>query len=1272
MRAYGVKAASRRQGGLGSAWLFAACALSAFAACMAQAAQVDPSDLDSLYNTLQAGQSSEPLRKWQTDDGFLRFLGAPPETYFATSQTAKSSTPEAVAQAFLAAHPGVFTTRSASQSYVVDRVNTSVATRSYVRLQQAYRNIPVFGGQLVVQTHGTEGVTCVLSDVLRDLSPLDEGTISITPSVGENAAQEAAIQYMIREYDGIPSDYAVETPQRVIFDPAIFDLEGAPVVAWRLAIMSSASPIASEVLLLNGATGEVVFHYPLVYEAKLRSIYDADNTYTLGTLVRSEGDPVCNIADADLAYDYLGDTYDFYYNEHNRDSLDDNGAELVATVRSCYYGCPMENAMFSSYYGRMFFGDGYVTDDVAAHELTHGVTDAESQLIYEGQSGAINEAFSDIWGEFVDLTNGKGTDTAAVRWLIGEDLPGGPIRNMKDPTEYGNPDRVGSPLYWTSSSDNYGVHSNSGIINKLCYLLTDGDTFNGQTITGLGIDRVARLFYELQTSLLPMAASFSDLYLCLGQATVNQDYTFDERLNVRAAGQAVEIAPATGDEEIAGFRAIPTTDTYGRAVVALTWTNPSSEYFRRVILVRSASGFVQNPTDGTRLYQGTNEKFLDIGVAKGTKYYYSLFSDTDYGFPDRATTSATAGAAPPDFLTEAFEANPTSASTVASPIDLAYSQITYWPVGAATGDFGGPSLSDYANYEATIQHNVYTLPVPWEDEDGTAQTLSYNADMVYYWTFSAPFAFFGQNYSSLYVGANGYIAFEDVATGTTANSEVSLASHFSVPRISFLFSHFMPTAGGHIWARGTWDRFVVTFENLQEVDAVGTATGGVPNTVQVEIFHSGHIRVTYLGLGVENAVVGLSDGMGTPIDPATVFEGVRSVNVHSDLSALGRSLSTMALEPIAAQYVEPGELLSFKVTVDLPSGTTGTPTLLAEWDGDGAVPFADNGDGTGTFEWQTTALDMDQIFTVRFTATFGTMETYQDVTLLIGVDTTLPEAVDLRLSSGDPVEDPTRSRTVNMELPLYAEYTYSHPLAVTEPADYAEGESSIMWFRNNLYVSTFTNQTTIPPTAFKTEDRWFFVVTPATASGLVGMPRMSPVVTVLALPYLQNVALTADVPDEVSSYQLPLTGLPAAVGSSAGGTAVVLLGKHLTDPLSVTVGGIEATTVTAISDSRIEIVTPAHVASSEVAGVRIPEDIKVTTEYGSGTARESFTYVPAGVTITKADVNLDGVVNAVDIQLVINAVLQKAASSVDADVNRDGVVNAADIQIAVNEALQLK
>ena len=174
---------------------------------------------------------------------------------------------------------------------------------------------------------------------------------------------------------------------------------------------------------------------------------------------------------------------------------------------------------------QMVYGDEYgfpLADDVVAHELTHGVTQYESNLFYYYQSGAINESFSDLWGEYYDQTNGLGTDTATVKWQIGEDISVWvAIRNMSNPPDFGDPDKMSSPNYYEGDEDNGGVHHNSGINNKAVFLMVDGGSFNGKTVTALGWTKTAAIYYEVNTNLLFSGADYSDLYYALQQACTN-------------------------------------------------------------------------------------------------------------------------------------------------------------------------------------------------------------------------------------------------------------------------------------------------------------------------------------------------------------------------------------------------------------------------------------------------------------------------------------------------------------------------------------------------------------------------------------------------------------------------------------------------------------------------------------------------------------------------------------------------------------------------------
>ena len=212
-----------------------------------------------------------------------------------------------------------------------------------------------------------------------------------------------------------------------------------------------------------------------------------------------------------------GDTYDFYFNRFGRDSLNGSGLTLNNTVDYCdpSQPCPYANAFWDGQ--QMVYGDGYAAgDDVVGHELTHGVTDFTSHLFYYAQSGAINESMSDVFGEAIDLTNGAGSDTPAARWKLAEDVPDfapNGLRNMKNPGLFGDPDRMQSPNYTAdpNETDVGGVHTNSGVNNKADYLMTDGDTFNGHTVQGIGIDKSARIYYEVNTAMLTSASDYADL-----------------------------------------------------------------------------------------------------------------------------------------------------------------------------------------------------------------------------------------------------------------------------------------------------------------------------------------------------------------------------------------------------------------------------------------------------------------------------------------------------------------------------------------------------------------------------------------------------------------------------------------------------------------------------------------------------------------------------------------------------------------------------------------
>jgi hypothetical protein len=275
--------------------------------------------------------------------------------------------------------------------------------------------------------------------------------------------------------------------------------------------------------------------------------YTAGNSTSLpGTFLCDQNNPTCPAGDshAKAAHKYAIGTYNLYQTEHNRISIDNKNMPVISTV---HYDVGYQNAFWSG--TQMVYGDGFgfaLADDVVAHELTHGVTQYESNLFYYYQSGAINESFSDLWGEYYDQINGQGNDAASDRWLIGENISGyGAIRNMSNPPGFGDPDKITSPNYYEEAGDNGGVHFNSGVNNKAVFLMVDGGAFNGKTITGLGWTKTAALYYEVNANLLPSGGDYSDLYYALQQACTNllgqKGITVTDCQEVKDAIDAVEM-----------------------------------------------------------------------------------------------------------------------------------------------------------------------------------------------------------------------------------------------------------------------------------------------------------------------------------------------------------------------------------------------------------------------------------------------------------------------------------------------------------------------------------------------------------------------------------------------------------------------------------------------------------------------------------------------------------------------------------------------------------
>jgi len=281
-----------------------------------------------------------------------------------------------------------------------------------------------------------------------------------------------------------------------------------------------------------------------------RTVSDAGGSRDLpGREVRGEGGSATGDPAADEAYDGLGATYDLWAQAYGRDSLDGAGLPLLAVV---HYGRDYDNAFWDG--TRMVFGDGdgelfgrfTASLDVIGHELAHGVTEVEAGLVYSGQSGALNEHVSDVFGSLV-VQHLRGQTAEEADWLIGADLlrpgvEGVALRSMAAPgTAYDDPVLGKDPQpasmsgFVDTREDDGGVHVNSGIPNKAFHHVATA-------VGGHAWEVVGRVWYDvLRSPDLRPDCDFAS-FAALTVATAREHGIAEQ---VLAGWRAVEVEPAT-------------------------------------------------------------------------------------------------------------------------------------------------------------------------------------------------------------------------------------------------------------------------------------------------------------------------------------------------------------------------------------------------------------------------------------------------------------------------------------------------------------------------------------------------------------------------------------------------------------------------------------------------------------------------------------------------------------------------------------------------------
>lgn len=416
---------------------------------------------------------------------------------------------------------------------VAGSVMHTVAGTDVVRLVQEVDGVPVMGGGVIVSIGADRELSSALARVT-------DATGVSAPVVSEDRASATARAVTARASGARPGSLTVTRNGRQLLDPVVAGLSAdvGTHTVWSFDVGGVTG--VRRTVLVDVRTGAVVLnHDAIAYHNRV--VCDADSAVVNADcdhdFARTETSGPSTVSDVNEAFDFSGATADVYDDVAGIDLTEMIGIEvdgtkaIASSVRVCTSTeCPYVNAYWSG--TGMVYGDGMTgADDVVGHEITHGYIQHTSNLYYWRQSGAINESMADVIGEIVDHRNPSSGD-APDDWRSGEDLWFGADRDLADPTwssggggQYARPqpDRMTSSYYvGHNDGDSAGVHTNSGVGNKTAYLISQGGTFNGQTINGIdGADQSLTKTATLYLQAIPMLASgsdYADLALVLDQA----------------------------------------------------------------------------------------------------------------------------------------------------------------------------------------------------------------------------------------------------------------------------------------------------------------------------------------------------------------------------------------------------------------------------------------------------------------------------------------------------------------------------------------------------------------------------------------------------------------------------------------------------------------------------------------------------------------------------------------------------------------------------------
>lgn len=468
--------------------------------------------------------------------------------------------PEARARRFLSQFGAVLGVTDATAELALNRISTDRAGNRHVHLDQRHAGLPVFGARLVVHMNdsGIRGVNGVFVPNLAALN--------MQPTVAAATQEAAALNSMAKRYP--QADLAIESSRLSVYRSGL--LRGIPGQAYlaREILVRSARGDVREQFFFDAHGGGEINRINRIHTVLNREIYTPNEEVapllTEGSaaapadppLVGDQGsDPLSRVPNlpTNNLYIFAGGTYDLYKNLFGREGYDDGTTPPEEQVQKSVYlvndVCP--NAYWNG--ESTNYCPGFDADDVVSHEWSHGYTEFTHGLIYQYQSGALNESYSDIFGEMYDLVNGlegplgvtltegEYFENGGSRWVLGEDLTETAaellLRDMWDPDNFSvNVPLAGIPIttfapspgsvitsanYFCGAGDGGGVHTNSGVPNHAFAMLVDGKEFNGVDIPAIGMTRAAHIYFHAMVNYQVPSTNFAQHADALAQSCLD-------------------------------------------------------------------------------------------------------------------------------------------------------------------------------------------------------------------------------------------------------------------------------------------------------------------------------------------------------------------------------------------------------------------------------------------------------------------------------------------------------------------------------------------------------------------------------------------------------------------------------------------------------------------------------------------------------------------------------------------------------------------------------